>query len=270
MESIVLARRDFREFDQLVSIYTKDRGKVELLARGVKKLISKNSAHLEPFSSLMIEMVHGKEVDHLTKVVPINFFVDIRKNINKSLAAGYVVSFLEKIVEAGEPDKKIFDATLSWLKFVDKVEKFNPVLVDGYIIILLHCLGLEPVLDKCVVCDKSFKEMVKDELARKSQPALDSLHSVSPGKLHPKGGVGGLYFIGGGIICPDCRAKKEYVGEQISDCGLKEVSNMQVLLKGDWWLINEFDLEKKEQKALHKLIYEFVLFHSERKIVDWA
>ena len=93
MEAIVLSSRDFREFDQIISLYTKEQGKLELLARGVKKIISKNSAHLEPFSNVFIEIAKGKEIDHLTKVVPIMFFPNIRKDLSKSLSAGYLVYF---------------------------------------------------------------------------------------------------------------------------------------------------------------------------------
>ena len=50
MIAVVLGRRDFHEADQIISCYTKEKGKVELLARGVKKITSKNSAHLEQFS----------------------------------------------------------------------------------------------------------------------------------------------------------------------------------------------------------------------------
>ena len=42
MLAIVLSRRDFREFDQIVSLYTKEKGKLEVLARGVKKITSKH------------------------------------------------------------------------------------------------------------------------------------------------------------------------------------------------------------------------------------
>ena len=48
MQAIVLSRRDFREFDQMISLYTREQGKLELLARGLKKVTSKNAAHLEP------------------------------------------------------------------------------------------------------------------------------------------------------------------------------------------------------------------------------
>ena len=68
MQAITLSRRNFREFDQIVSLYTEDLGKVELLARGIKKITSKQAAHVEPFSLVTLEIARGKEVDHLTKV----------------------------------------------------------------------------------------------------------------------------------------------------------------------------------------------------------
>ena len=38
MLSIVLARRDFKENDQIISLFTEEKGKMEVLARGLKKL----------------------------------------------------------------------------------------------------------------------------------------------------------------------------------------------------------------------------------------
>jgi hypothetical protein len=81
MEAIVLSRRDFREYDQIITVYTKEQGKLELLARGVKKIVSKNTAHLEPFSYGMIESVPGKEILHLTTAQPLHTFPFIRSNL---------------------------------------------------------------------------------------------------------------------------------------------------------------------------------------------
>ena len=68
MLSIVLSRKDFREHDQIVSLYVKEKGKLSLIVRGVKKIVSKNSAHLEPFSFVNITIEKGKEADYLTRV----------------------------------------------------------------------------------------------------------------------------------------------------------------------------------------------------------
>ena len=81
MKAIVLSRRDFRESDQIISLYTKEKGKLELLARGVKKITSKNSAHLEPFSLVDIDIAYGKEFNHLTKVQPIEYFKNIHGKV---------------------------------------------------------------------------------------------------------------------------------------------------------------------------------------------
>lgn len=145
MLSIILSRRDFREFDQMISVYTKEKGKLNLLARGVKKITSKNSAHLEPFSLVEIEVISGKEIDHLTKVVPVNYFSNIRADLQKFLAAGFVVSTTDKLLHTHEPDKRIFDLLKSWLENLN-LQLYNLQLttsVDNYIVSLLHCLGYD-------------------------------------------------------------------------------------------------------------------------------
>jgi len=144
MQSITLSRRDFREFDQIISLYTLEKGKQEVLARGVKKITSKNSAHLEPFSLVEVEIVPGKEIDHLTKVQPINYFVNIRKDLQKSLASAYIVNLTDKLVHSGEQDERIFELLFRWLQFVNhKSTILNPQLLDGFAVKLLILLGLD-------------------------------------------------------------------------------------------------------------------------------
>lgn len=144
MQCIILSRRDFREFDQIISLYTKEKGKIKALARGVKKITSKNSAHLEPFSLVEAEIVPGKEIDHLTKVVPENIFANIRQDLQKSLSVGYVVSLLDKILHEGEKDERIFNLTVNWLEYLGlQTSDFRLQLLDGFVVKLLNCLGFD-------------------------------------------------------------------------------------------------------------------------------
>lgn len=145
MKAIVLSRRDFREYDQIISFYTLEKGKVELLARGVKKITSKNSANLEPFSFVEIDLAIGKEIDHLTKVQPIEYFTGIRKDLQKSLSAGFVVSLMDRVVHVGERDVAIFSLLLEWLEFLNHKSKIlNPkCLLDAFVVKWLGCLGFD-------------------------------------------------------------------------------------------------------------------------------
>ncbi len=144
MQALVLSRRNFREADQIISLYTKEKGKLEVLARGVKKITSKNAAHLEPFSLVEVEIIPGKELAHLGAVQPINYFVNIRRDLQKSLAAGYVVGLLNKILHEGEKDERLFNFTIAWLTFVNISLDLNlSLFVDCYIVKLLYCLGFD-------------------------------------------------------------------------------------------------------------------------------
>lgn len=157
MKAIILARRDFRESDQIISFLTLEKGKLEVLARGVKKITSKNSAHLEPFSCVELEIIKGKELDYLGKVQGINYFISIRKDLQKSLTAGFVVDLLNKLLEVGEKDEKIFVLFKGWLEFVNNCPEMKPVLVDGFIVKLLFYLGLD-----IVSVEKTSVELKKD------------------------------------------------------------------------------------------------------------
>lgn len=138
MLAIVLSRRDFREADQVVSVYTHEKGKLELLARGVKKITSKNTAHLEPFSVIDIGTAPGKELNVLTSVQGVEYFSAIRQDLHKSMAAQYVVELTDRLVHEGEVDVKLFGLLKSWLGYIDMSQK---LWIDAYIVALLHCLG---------------------------------------------------------------------------------------------------------------------------------
>ncbi|PIZ95142.1 MAG: DNA repair protein RecO [Candidatus Magasanikbacteria bacterium CG_4_10_14_0_2_um_filter_37_12] len=249
MRAIVLARRDFRENDQVITVYTTERGKLDLVARGIKKIIAKNSAHLEPFSFVDIDITIGKEADYVTKVHPVDFFVPIRSDLNKSLMSQYLLSLVSKLLNVGEEDKRIFDLLISWFRFVNSTEFSGVILLDAFVMQFFALLGFQPALEACVVCDRSYKSMMKADIKGKHKP--------------------GFYFSGGGLVCEDCKLQKRSIGEQIIDCGLREVSDMQMLLQADWRTVVEFAMEDSTYQKLHKLVYEFVVYHSEKEIGDW-
>lgn len=142
MLAIVLGRKNWREFDQMISLYTREQGKVEVLAKGIKKIISKNSANLEILSLVEVETAQGKEVEHLTKVQPVKIYKKIYADFDKIWLAQYAVKLAEENILPAETDEKIFNLLLSFLEFLDSAEKINSLnLATGFIFKLWHCLG---------------------------------------------------------------------------------------------------------------------------------
>ena len=142
MLALVLARKNFRESDQMVSLLTRERGKVEVLAKGIKKIISKNSSNLKVLSLVEAEIAQGKEVDYLTKVQPVTIFKNIYLDFDKVFLAGYIAKIVDANILGSEPDEEIFNLLVSFLEFLNSAEKINSLnLATGFILKFWHCLG---------------------------------------------------------------------------------------------------------------------------------
>ncbi len=149
MLAIVLARKNWREFDQMISLYTRERGKVEVLAKGIKKITSKNSSNLEILSLAEIDIAQGKEIDYLTKVQSIRIFKNIYSDFDKIFIASYAVKIADANILTQERDERIFNLLTSFLEFLDSAAKINSLnLATGFIFKLWHCLGFSAQEEK--------------------------------------------------------------------------------------------------------------------------
>ncbi len=142
MLAIVLSRKNIREFDQTVSLYTREMGKIEVLAKGIKKIVSKNSSNLEVLSVVDVEVIQGKGIDYLGRVQPIKFFKNIYSDLDKISLASYVVKIADINILVGEKDEDIFNLLFSFLEFLDSSELVrSSQLATSFIFKLWHCLG---------------------------------------------------------------------------------------------------------------------------------
>jgi DNA repair protein RecO (recombination protein O) len=238
MKAVVLARRDFREHDQVISLFTKEKGKQEVLARGVKKIKSKNAAHLEPCSVVDVEIVPGKRIDHLTKVIPLDAVIGIRTNLRKNVIAQYLCSFVHRMTEVDEPDKYIFYSLTNAVQFLSNAEDIQLLFLDGFMLNFFSHLGYQPELEQCVVTGKKTEDKY-------------------------------FYTLGGGVVTFDVAEEKKRHGEVVLKFspGLKKL--LKLLLEGDFEKIQNISLSKKQYTIAHRLIIQFLQCRTDKKIVDW-
>ncbi len=255
MLGIVLSRRDFRETDQIISLYSLEKGKKEALARGVKKITSKNSGSLEPFSIVEVEIIPGKEIDRIGSVQTIELFKNIRADFNKMVLAQRAVSLVEQLFSNSEPDAPSFNIFFSWLQNLNQSPSASPVLLDTLVIKLLACLGFAPELNHCGVCGRSYLPLTKGERGwGLPSPALPRVYYFN--------------IAAGGLICPECQ-EKSLSSEQLLPLTPTTLQALRTIMAADWKPIFSLTLDKKEAGALHKLVYRFGVFHSGKKLKEW-
>jgi len=242
MLAIVLGRRDAGEYDRIVSLFSKERGKVEAFAKGVKKITGKNGPFLEPFFLIEAETIPGKEIDKLTKAYPVQSFYDTRREINKMRLAGYAAYFLNTCTHPGVKNEAIFNLFLSWLKFLDRAKTPRSKILDGLMIKIFAHLGFEPELSSCSRCGKKLARAYKD-----------IYFSVSEG----------------GIICSSCRAKIKEIEKGAVKLSLSEYKFLRTLLENGWELISKLKSEAFEEK-IRQLIFHFIEYRVERKLAEFS
>lgn len=143
MLSIVLSRRDWREYDQLVTLYTREQGKMEVIARGIKKITSKNSPFLEPFTLVEAEIIPGKEKRYVGAVTAIESYPNIRAELARSLAGQNALAVVNTLIAGEEPDERIFKLVIDFLKFLNVAPPAKNSL-NRFAAELLTYLGFAP------------------------------------------------------------------------------------------------------------------------------
>jgi DNA repair protein RecO (recombination protein O) len=103
-KAIILNRYDFREADSRIICFSADHGKLELVARGAKKIRSKSSGHLEPLTLSRLMVVHGKDFDYVGTAIGENFYPAIKNNLEKTQIAIQALRLAEKMTRVGEVD----------------------------------------------------------------------------------------------------------------------------------------------------------------------
>ena len=159
----ILKKVDRRETDQLLTIYTKDFGKLEILAKAIRKISSKLKSGAEIFYLSEIEFIQGKTHKILTDAILIEKFENLKNNLNKLKIAYKVSQVLNNLVSGQEPDEKIWQLLEETFRKLDKLEigRHPPTTLRKLEIIyyyffwnLVSLLGYQPELKGCTIQGK--------------------------------------------------------------------------------------------------------------------
>lgn len=161
---IILKRRDYQENDRLFCLYTKDFGKIDVVAKGTKKITSKLNGYLEPFYQVKLMIAKGKTFDKLANCNTLNCYMNLRND--SSLLGFALINYLAEGTDGlisghmVQTDKyNLLLETLDILEnliITDILNKNERLLfiVNVYYVKLLALLGYQPEIMRCVICQR--------------------------------------------------------------------------------------------------------------------
>ncbi|MEK7806186.1 MAG: DNA repair protein RecO, partial [Chloroflexota bacterium] len=103
-EALTLKRHPLGEADLLVTLYTRDRGKLRAMAKGSRRPTSKLVGHLEPLTQVSLSLAQGRNLDFITQVQVVGNHSALKGDL-KSIAKGlYVAELLDGFGAEASPN----------------------------------------------------------------------------------------------------------------------------------------------------------------------
>jgi DNA repair protein RecO (recombination protein O) len=142
----LLSRTDFGEADRIITMLTPDRGKLRLVAKGVRKLKSKLAGGIELFSVSHITYIKGRgELDTLISTRLVTHYDDIVKDITRTMLGYDLIKMLNRATE-DEPEPEYFDLLRQAFEALDDATVPLPVVRLWFAMQLLRLSGHTPNL----------------------------------------------------------------------------------------------------------------------------
>jgi DNA repair protein RecO (recombination protein O) len=173
VRGIVLRRMDLGEADRILTIFTAERGKLRVVAKGVRRTSSKLAGHLEPFCATRLLIARTRGLDIVSQAETIEHFSLLRQTEAAIATAGYLAELLDALLPEDQTQEAAYELTYAALRLLD--EGRDPRLVTHVFEMgLLRQLGYRPELTRCVSCGADI------------QPVQNG------------------FSLDGGVICPNC------------------------------------------------------------------
>ena len=233
---IVLGSRDHREADRWHTIYTKEHGKLEVLARGGSKALAKLTPHLDSPAEVHLLIVRGRQYDTVAGVERLHAFPRSQADFARLLLLQNAFALLAMGTHTEERDERLYNALLEWCQFVEEAEVFSEersgFVFGSFGLKLLGLRGYHPELRSCLGC----REGIVAGAFRWHAPK-------------------------GGVVCEACTAKDPeqwFAARQIPD---EAVKLMRYALQEPFPALARPSLSGSALQAFHETVESLIVAH---------
>lgn len=144
-EGIVIKRIDFGEADKIITFFTSDRGKLTLIAKGVRKLSSKRAGSLELFNRAKISAVSGRgSLDTLAEVSLLESYSGWRKHLGRVNVAYQLCEIIDKLLPDNQSHPGIYEILSRSLSQISDLSDDWQNRIDSWFVDILIDLGYWP------------------------------------------------------------------------------------------------------------------------------
>ena len=245
-EGIVLRQVKAMGGRRIITLFSKKYGKISVGTSLTEGGRNKTALSVRAFTYGRYELFKNRESYNLNNGQVIKSYYGIGEDIDKYMAASYVLELTEKLLPEEIPQPRIFTLLTEFLECLEKRSKLHETLVIAYIVKILDILGTMPELSACTSCGEE-KPVSGD------------------GKTgNPKGGEKFFFSIKeGGRICPRCAKvlSSQGDGPLIYTLEIGIIDILKYFQKMPVKAFEKIALDQKVQEKIQKLLKDYISYH---------
>lgn len=231
-EAIVIKRTDFGEADRLLTLFSREKGKIKAIAKGARKPQSRKTGHVELFMRSNFLFAAGKALAIITQAEMVASYKELRADLVRSTYASYAVELLDRFTVEEDRHVGLYHLladALGWFAHFS-----DPLLAARYYELrVLALTGFQPQLFYCVACGEAISEQ-------------DQFFSAEMG----------------GLLCPSCR-QADRRAEAISAVAVKVLRYLQTR---PWETVQALQLRRSVQAELERIMHFYLTYVLERQL----
>jgi DNA repair protein RecO (recombination protein O) len=223
---------EFKEADKIVTVYTKDYGKITAIAKGVRKTKSKFGSSLEILTYSIFLIYKGRNIDIVSQTEILESFFSTSKEVIKFAFAANCVEIVNKLTEEREINIGLFNLLKEVLHYLRGTND-PKLLALSFKWQTMSILGYRPSLNHCCRCNKSTEDQKE------------------------------MYFNirEGGLVCNNCIAEDK---EECIKVYLYFVKLVRKILITPLSTISNATIPDIKMKELEKITDLYIAYHSEK------
>lgn len=138
-EGIILKRRDFGEADRILTVFTFHRGKVTVMAKGVRRITSRRAGNVELLNRVAMFLHPGKQFLILTEATSLDTFQKLKEDLTLSTYAYHIIELVDKLTAENQENLQLYTELVEVLKRFST--KPRQILIRAFEVKILTLMG---------------------------------------------------------------------------------------------------------------------------------
>lgn len=150
IEAILVAVRDWGDADKMVTLFSREQGKIIAFANGARRPKSPLAGGMQLFTYLEVTLAPGKNFDSVKQCEIKNAFRQLQEDFNCMAYGSFIAELTSELCPERQPEPQVFDLLLEVFQMLTLRNPRLVALATAWQ--LLAITGYYPEFERCTVC----------------------------------------------------------------------------------------------------------------------